>query len=115
MFGQLGYFSKFAGREIVDKRPPGVLDGRLDGRRWIMGDDYSIADIATLGWVRNLITFYEVRELVGYDRFTYVDTWLQRGLTRPAVQRWLTIPGHASPTAASARAHRSRVEKPLVP
>ena len=74
MFGQLGFFNKFAGRDWEDKRPLqryvaeskrllGVLETRLDGRDWIM-DDYTIADIATLGWVRNLITFYEARELV---------------------------------------------------
>ena len=109
MFGQLGYFNKFAGRELVDKRPLeryvneskrllGVLDGRLDGRRWIMGDDYTIADIATLGWVNNLITFYEARELVQYDTFANVSAWLDRGLARPAVQRGLAIPARAIPT-----------------
>lgn len=103
MFGQLGFFHKFAGRAIDDKRPLrryidesrrllGVLDARLDGRDRIMGDDYTIADIAMLGWVRNLIGFYEARELVGYDDFRHVDAWLQRGLARPAVQRGLLIP-----------------------
>jgi len=102
MFGQVGFFNKFAGRDYEDKRPLqryvaeakrllGVLDGRLDGRDWIM-DDYSIADIATLGWVRNLITFYEARELVGFDSFNNVAVWLDRGLARPAVQRGLEIP-----------------------
>lgn len=101
MFGQLGFFHKFAGREIEDKRPLeryvteskrllGVLDGRLEGREWIM-DDYSIADIATLGWVRNLIGFYEARELVEFDVFTNVAAWLDRGLARPAVQRGLMV------------------------
>jgi GST-like protein len=103
MFGQVGYFNKFAGKEIADKRPLeryvaeskrllGVLDTRLDGRRWLMGDDYTIADIATLGWVRNLITFYEARELVEYDSFTHVVAWLDRALARPAVTRGLGIP-----------------------
>jgi GSH-dependent disulfide-bond oxidoreductase len=103
MFGQVGFFHKFAGRAFEDKRPRdryaaearrllGVLDGRLATRDWIMGDDYTIADIATLGWVRNLIGFYEARELVGYDDFRSVDAWLQRGLARPAVQRGLEIP-----------------------
>jgi GST-like protein len=103
MFGQLGYFNKFAGREIEDKRPLeryvaeskrllGVLETRLDGREWIM-DDYTIADVATLGWVRNLITFYEARELVDYDSLGNVPAWLDRGLARPAVQRGLQIPG----------------------
>ena len=104
MFGQVGYFNKFAGKNIEDKRPLqryvdeskrllGVLNGRLDGRTWIMGDDYSIADIATVGWVNNLITFYEARELVDYDSFTHVADWLDRALARPAVQRGLKIPG----------------------
>ena len=104
MFGQVGYFNKFAGKEIADKRPLeryvaeskrllGVLDGRLDGRTWLMGDDYTIADIATLGWVRNLITFYEARDLVEYDSFTHVAGWLDRALARPAVTRGLGIPG----------------------
>ncbi|HEY5710922.1 MAG TPA: glutathione S-transferase N-terminal domain-containing protein [Allosphingosinicella sp.] len=103
MFGQVGFFHKFAGREFEDKRPLqryvaeskrllGVLEGRLDGRQWLMGDDYTIADIATLGWVRNLITFYEARELVDYDKLVHVPAWLERGLARPAVARGLTIP-----------------------
>lgn len=103
MFGQLGFFNKFAGKEYEDKRPLqryvneserllGVLDGRLEGRTWIMGDEYTIADIATLGWVDNLIGFYEARELVGFDGFGNVAAWLERGLARPAVQRGLKIP-----------------------
>jgi len=103
MFGQVGFFNKFAGKGYEDKRPLrryvdeskrllGVLDGRLDGRRWLMGDDYTIADIATLGWVNNLITFYEARELVAFDGFVHVAAWLERGLARPAVKRGLRIP-----------------------
>jgi GST-like protein len=103
MFGQLGFFNKFAGKEIADKRPLeryvaetkrllGVIDGRLNGRQWIMDDDYSIADISMLGWVRNLIGFYEARDLVGFDEFKHVAAWLERGLARPAVQRGLNIP-----------------------
>ncbi|OQM73791.1 glutathione S-transferase N-terminal domain-containing protein [Manganibacter manganicus] len=103
IFGQLGFFHKFAGRQITDKRPLeryraesrrliGVLEGRLDGREWVMGEDYTIADISMLGWVRNLIGFYEARDLVGFDDFPNVAAWLERGLARPAVQRGLTIP-----------------------
>ena len=73
----------------------GVLDQRLEGRDWVMGDEYTIADIATLGWVRNLIGFYEAGDLVGYADFKNVDAWLQRGLARPAVQRGLEIPKRA--------------------
>ena len=103
MFGQLGFFHKFAGREYEDKRPLqryvdesrrllGVLDGRLEGRTWVMGDDYTIADISMLGWVRNLIGFYEARDLVEFESLRNVPTWLERGLARPAVQRGLAIP-----------------------
>lgn len=103
MFGQVGFFHKFAGRDYEDKRPLqryveeskrllDVLETRLAGRLWIMGDDYTITDIATLGWVRNLIGFYEAGELVEYDRLRHVPAWLERGLARPAVQRGLMIP-----------------------
>ncbi|HEY0926322.1 glutathione S-transferase N-terminal domain-containing protein [Brevundimonas sp.] len=102
MFGQVGFFHKFAGKEIEDKRPRDryvaeatrllkVLDDRLEGREWIMGD-YSIADVATLGWVRNLIGFYEAGDLVKFDELKNVPGWLERGLARPAVQRGLNIP-----------------------
>jgi GST-like protein len=103
IFGQVGYFHKFAGREIEDKRPLeryraesqrllGVLETRLAGRRWIMGDDYTIADISLLGWVRNLIGFYGARDLVAFDSLQHVPAWLERGLARPSVQRGLEIP-----------------------
>jgi GST-like protein len=107
MFGQLGFFNKFAGKDYEDKRPRdryveeskrllGVLDARLAGRDWIMGEEYTIADIASLGWVRNLIGFYEAREIVGFDDFKNVVAWLERGLARPAVQRGLAIPARPS-------------------
>ena len=103
MFGQVGFFHKFAGKEYEDKRPRdryiaeakrllGVLEQRLDGRQWIMDDEYTIADISMLGWVRNLIGFYGARELVEFDRLAHVPAWLGRGLARPAVQRGLEIP-----------------------
>ncbi len=103
MFGQLGFFHKFAGREIEDKRPLeryrteskrllGVLETRLEGRDWIMGEEYTIADISLLGWVRNLIGFYGAGELVEFDALKQVPAWLERGLARPAVQRGLEIP-----------------------
>lgn len=103
MFGQVGFFHKFAGKEIEDKRPLerytteskrllGVLDKQLEGGDWVLGSDYTIADISMLGWVNNLITFYGARELVEFDSLKNVPAWLERGLTRPAVQRGLKIP-----------------------
>ncbi len=103
MFGQLGFFNKFAGKDWEDKRPRdrylaeakrllGVMDAVLAGRTWFLGDAYSIADIAMLGWANTLVTFYEARELVGFDSYANVAAWLERGLARPAVQRGLRIP-----------------------
>ena len=103
MFGQLGFFHKFAGKDYEDKRPRdryvaeskrllGVLDQRLAGRHWIMGDDYTIADIATFGWVRNLAGFYEAGELVGFDDFHNVKRVLETFVARPAVATGLNIP-----------------------
>ncbi|MGN8108510.1 glutathione binding-like protein [Paraburkholderia sp. 22098] len=103
MFGQLGFFHKFAGKEYEDKRPRdryvaeskrllGVLEQRLEGREWILGDQYSIADIATFPWVRNLIGFYEAGELVGIEDFPNVKRVLAAFVARPAVVRGLDSP-----------------------
>ena len=103
MFGQVGFFHKFAGKDYEDKRPReryvaesrrllAVLDQRLDGREWIMGDEYTIADIATFGWVRNLVGFYEAGDLVGYADFRNVARVLEAFIARPAVARGLNIP-----------------------
>jgi GST-like protein len=74
------------------KRLLGVMDTHLAGRQWFMDDEYTIADISMLGWVRNIIGFYEARELVAFDELKHVPDWLERGLARPAVQRGLNIP-----------------------
>ncbi|MEO5867576.1 MAG: glutathione S-transferase N-terminal domain-containing protein [Sphingomonas sp.] len=103
MFGQVGFFHKFAGKDWEDKRPRdryvaeskrllGVMDKALAGKDWFLGSAYSMADISMLGWVNNLITFYAARELVGFDGYANVAAWLERGLARPAVQRGLKIP-----------------------
>ena len=103
MFGQVGFFHKFAGKDYEDKRPRdryvaeskrllGVLEGRLKGRAWIMGDEYTIADIAIFPWVRNLVGFYGAGELVGFEDFTEVRRVLDDFVARPAVIRGLEIP-----------------------
>ncbi|NEX63071.1 glutathione S-transferase C-terminal domain-containing protein [Noviherbaspirillum galbum] len=103
MFGQLGFFHKFAGKDFEDKRPRdryaseskrllGVLETRLADGPWLMGDDYSIADIATFPWVRNLVGFYGAGELVEFGSFPRVGEALERFVNRPAVQRGLQIP-----------------------
>jgi len=103
MFGQVGFFVKFAGKDFEDKRPReryvaeakrllAVLDKRLEGRRWIMGDEYTIADIATFPWVRNLVGFYGAGELVEFARFSNVKRVLDAFVERPAVKTGLSIP-----------------------
>ena len=103
MFGQLGFFHKFAGKDYEDKRPRDryvaeskrlltVLDRRLQGREWIMGDTYTIADIATFPWVNNLVGFYGAGELVGFDDFPDVARVVKAFVARPAVARGLKIP-----------------------
>ena len=103
MCGQLGFFHKFAGKDFEDKRPRdryvaeskrllGVLDKHLVGRDWIMGADYTIADIAVFPWIRNLVGFYEAGELVGFDDFAEVKRVLAAFVARPAVVRGLAIP-----------------------
>ena len=103
MFGQLGFFHKFAGKDFEDKRPRdryvaestrllGVLDKHLAGRQWMVGDSYSIADIAIFPWVRNLIGFYAAGDLVGFADFPNVARVLAAFVARPAVERGLAIP-----------------------
>lgn len=103
MFGQLGFFVKFAGKDWEDKRPRdryvheskrllGVMDRALDGCDWFLGE-FSIADISMLGWVNGLVNFYNAGDLVGFGEHRNVAAWLERGLSRPAVQRGLRIPG----------------------
>ena len=104
MFGQLGFFHRFAGKDYEDKRPRDryvdeskrlltVLDQRLQGRDWVMGDQYTIADIAIFPWVRNLVGFYDAGDLVGFSSFKNVARVLDAFVARPAVAKGLTIPG----------------------
>jgi GST-like protein len=103
MFGQVGFFNKFAGKDFEDKRPLeryvgeskrllGLMEAHLANRQWFMDEEYTIADISMLGWVRNLIGFYEAGDLVEFSQFKSVAAWLERGLARPAVQRGLNVP-----------------------
>jgi GST-like protein len=108
MFGQVGFFNKFAGKDYEDKRPRdryvaeakrllGVIDRRLATRAWIMGDAYTIADIAIFPWVNVLNTFYQASDLVGIADFSHVMRALGAFLARPAVVRGLDIPPRPKP------------------
>jgi GST-like protein len=106
MFGQVGFFHKFAGKDYEDKRPRdryvgeakrllGVLNKRLDGRAWMMGDTYTIVDMATFPWVRTLVGFYDAGTLVGIEDFPHVTRAMEAFLARPAVIKGLDIPKRA--------------------
>jgi GST-like protein len=103
MFGQVGFFHKFSGKDYEDKRPRdryvaeskrllSVLDKHLAGKQWMVNDEYTIADIAIFAWVRNLVGNYGAREIVDFDEFEEVQRVLDAFLARPAVQRGLDIP-----------------------
>ena len=107
MFGQVGFFHKFAGKDYEDKRPRdryvaeskrllNVLNQRLATRSWVMGEAYTIADIAIFPWVRGLLGFYAAGELVGMPDFPHVSRALAAFVARPAVVRGLTIPARPS-------------------
>ncbi|MEA3183414.1 MAG: GSH-dependent disulfide-bond oxidoreductase [Gammaproteobacteria bacterium] len=103
MFGQVGFFHKFAGKDYEDKRPRdryvgeakrllGVLNKRLEGRAWMMGATYTIVDMAIFPWVRGLVGFYDAGALVGIEDFPQVTRVLETFLARPAVIKGLDIP-----------------------
>ncbi|MEM0977968.1 MAG: glutathione S-transferase N-terminal domain-containing protein [Pseudomonadota bacterium] len=106
MFGQLGFFYKFAGKDIEDPRPRdryiaeaarllNVIEGQLEGRDWLTGE-YSIADIATAPWIRTVRDFYEAGEVTGLDNMTNVQAYIDRFVARPAVQVGLNTPARPS-------------------
>lgn len=103
MFGQFGFFYKFAGKEIEDKRPLeryaneakrllGVIEQRMASREWFMGDEYTIADLAIFPWVRSLREGYGAADFLGLDGFTATKAWVERCVARPASQRGLNVP-----------------------
>ena len=103
IFGQVGFFHKFAGKDFEDKRPRDryvgeskralqVLDARLADHAWVAGSDYTIADIAIFPWVRNLVGFYGAGELVGIEGYPHVTRALDAFVARPAVTRGLLVP-----------------------
>ena len=103
MFGQLGFFNIYGGKDFEDKRPLmryvneskrllGVLDKHLAGKQWMVGDEYTIADMAIFPWIRNMIVRYNAEELIGWGQYPEVSRVLSQWLQRPAVQRGLLVP-----------------------
>jgi GSH-dependent disulfide-bond oxidoreductase len=96
MFGQVGFFKIYGGKDFEDKRPLmryvneakrllGVIENRLSGRDWIMGSEYTIADIAIFPWIRNLINHYQAGDLVGISEFPNICCTLEKFIARDAV------------------------------
>ena len=103
MFGQVGFFNIYGGKDFEDKRPLmryvneskrllTVLDKHLAGKQWVVGDEYTIADMAIFPWIRNMIVRYNAEELIGWGQYPEVSRVLSQWLQRPAVQRGLLIP-----------------------
>ncbi|SFJ84740.1 glutathione S-transferase N-terminal domain-containing protein [Celeribacter neptunius] len=101
MFGQLGFFYKFAGAKMEDplardryineaKRLLAVVEQRLEGRDWIM-DDYSIADMMIAPWL-NALDFYGAKEVTGYNELKNVTAYVERFYARPAVEKAKNVP-----------------------
>ena len=104
MFGQFGHFFKYAADKVANNPYPeeryagetrrllGVLEGRLQGRDFIMGDEITIADIAVWPWIRCLDTGYGAAERLKLDEFPTVAKWLARIMERPASQVAVNVP-----------------------
>lgn len=103
MFGQYGYFKKFAGKDVEDPRPRqhyidesrrllSVLETQLDGQDFILSKHYTIADIAIFPWLRAVRDYYGAGEDFRMASYTNTTRYLERCLDRPAVKRGLLIP-----------------------
>lgn len=103
MFGQFGFFYKFGGKDFEDKRPLeryqneakrllGVIEQRMNGREWFMGDEFTIADLAIFPWVRSLREGYGAAEVLGLDELPNTKAWVERCIARPASQVGLNVP-----------------------
>eukprot|EP01111_Echinosteliopsis_oligospora_P013502 TRINITY_DN484_c0_g1_i1.p1 TRINITY_DN484_c0_g1~~TRINITY_DN484_c0_g1_i1.p1 ORF type:complete len:255 (-),score=43.71 TRINITY_DN484_c0_g1_i1:54-704(-) len=100
MFGQFGHFHKYAPEKIPyaierytkeARRLLGVLNKQLEGKQYLIGDEYTIADIATFPWVRCLDTGYKGWEVIGVAEFTNVTAWLERCSAKPASQKGFNV------------------------
>ncbi|TNF33169.1 MAG: glutathione S-transferase family protein [Deltaproteobacteria bacterium] len=104
MFGQRSHFTSYAPERIpyaIERytneahRLLGVMDRRLDGREWLAGQDYSVADIASYCWVSGHSARTDSPE-----RWPHVQAWVDRIGARPAVGRGMKV--LAAEAAASA-------------
>ncbi len=94
MLGQAHHFLAFADERIPyamkryhdeARRLYGVMDRRLEGRDFL-ADEYSIADMACIGWANS----YQ-RQQIDLDDFENVKSWYYRMLARPAVKRGIAL------------------------
>lgn len=100
MFGQFGHFYKYAPEKIPyaieryskeARRLLAVLDKQLEGHDYVIDNEYTIADMAIVGWVLCLDRFYNGKDHLQLDEFKNVNAWVARLLERPAVQAGLKV------------------------
>ncbi|WP_041675394.1 glutathione binding-like protein [Ramlibacter tataouinensis] len=95
MLGQAHHFRIYAPEKIEyvinrysneAKRLYGVIDKRLSQSRWLGGDEYSIADIATFPWLRSW-----QNQGVTLSDYPHLERWFNTIAERPAVQRGVKV------------------------
>eukprot|EP00611_Tribonema_gayanum_P005213 TRINITY_DN1447_c0_g1_i2.p1 TRINITY_DN1447_c0_g1~~TRINITY_DN1447_c0_g1_i2.p1 ORF type:complete len:291 (-),score=97.94 TRINITY_DN1447_c0_g1_i2:247-1119(-) len=99
-FGQYGHFARYAPTKIkygIDryaletKRILSVLDQRLMGRTFLVGEELTIADLAWMPWVQCLSVFYKGGEPLGLSEYQEVMRWKENLLSRPAIAKGMRI------------------------
>ena len=96
-FGERGHFTRlkdsqgdqsYAKRRFDDElhRLYGVMNNRLYDRRYLAGDNYTIADMACYPWVEG----WE-KHGIDLDEFKYFGRWFRELSERPALQRGMAV------------------------
>lgn len=102
MFGQFGHFYKYAGDKCdhpypleryrsETKRLLGVLEAHLKDRSFLVGEQYTIADMATVPWVNGLSMFYKADDILNLPFYKNVNAWVKAVLDRPKTQAGMKV------------------------
>lgn len=102
MFGQFGHFFKYAVEKCNDpypverykteaKRLLTVLETHLKGRHYLVGEECTIADMASMPWINALRSSYNAGEVLGLDNYKNVGAWVARMLLRPKAAQGMLV------------------------